>query len=83
MIVKLEVVDVEKAVANLTELYHKVRFTSKNGRQYVEFPPGTSAQSCADLRLLSIADQTVHQEYLPMVLKQQVSTVRNMYTPKP
>ncbi|MNQ04758.1 hypothetical protein D3C85_174790 [compost metagenome] len=80
MIVKIEEAELKQAINFLETIHPRVRFTSKNGRHYIEFPPGMSKDGSEALNLVGRADQTVHQEYLPMELKLQVERVRNKYT---
>lgn len=82
MIVKIEEADLRNALAFLRNVYPRVRFTSKSGRQYLEFPPGMSKEGSAALNLLATADQTIHQEYLPQDLLCGVSVIRNLFNPK-
>lgn len=79
MIVKIEEATLREACEFLEFVYDGVRFTSKSGRHYIEFPPGMSKDGSEALNLVGRADQTVHQEYLPMDLKLRVEQIRNKY----
>jgi hypothetical protein len=79
MIVKIEESEVRAACEFLEFVLDGVRFTSKSGRHYIEFPPGMSKDGSEALNLIGRADQMVHQEYLPMDLKLRVETIRNKY----
>ncbi|MNE41786.1 hypothetical protein D3C80_1358770 [compost metagenome] len=79
MIVKIEETDLLSALNFLQSIHARVRFTSKNGRHYIEFPPGMSKDGSEALNLLGRADQMVHQEYLPMELNLRVEQMRNKY----
>lgn len=79
---QIDQAELVKALDYLKELHPKVQYRSKNGRRFLEFPPGTSEQACQYLTLLGKADQTVHQVYLPTAVQHQVSVVRNLYASK-
>lgn len=79
MIVKIDEAELQQAIDFLEAIRPRVRFTSKNGRHYIEFPPGMSKDGSEALTLVGRADQCVHQEYLPMELKLRVEQIRNKY----
>ena len=79
---QIDQAELVKALDYLKELHPRVRYRSKNGRNFLEFPPGTSEQACQYLSLLGKADQVVHQAYLPTSVQHQVSVVRNLYASK-
>lgn len=79
---QIDQAELVKALDYLKELHPKVQYRSKNGRKFLEFPPGTSEQACQYLSLLGKADQVVHQAYLPTSMQHQVSVVRNLYASK-
>lgn len=70
---------VQDAVDLLVKLHPHVTFTTKGGKSVMLFPPNTATEACQALAVLAQADQTIHQQYLPMELNHQVSVVRNMY----
>jgi hypothetical protein len=83
VIVKIETAELQQAIDYLEAVHSRVRFTSKNGRHYIEFPPGMSKDGSTALNLVSRADQMIHQEYLPMELKLRVEQIRNKYNHQP
>lgn len=79
MIVKIDEAELKQAINFLETIHPRVRFTSKSGRHYIEFPPGMSKDGSDALNLVGRADQSVHQEYLTMEVKLRVEQIRNKY----